>query len=69
MTSPSPHDAAHLVALIAAAREEAVRLGSEASPIVADLEAALAGAQARLGQDVGPDEGVRLQDLTTANDR
>ena len=65
----SDHDLAHLVALIAAAQDEAARLGARAEAVRARLETAAAQARA-LEQPRGQaDEGVRVDDLTTANDR
>lgn len=65
----SPDDAARLAALIEAARAEAERLGDDAAGVLAGLDTALAAAHARPGAGGKPDQGLRPDELTTANDQ
>lgn len=66
-TTRPPHDVAHLIGLIQAAAAEARRLDLSGS-VGRGLDDALTAARALLGRAGHPDQGVRLQDLTTAND-
>ncbi len=65
----SPHDIAHLSALIESARSEARRLGAGAANIAALLDEALAQARNIAGHDGHPDEGIAPDQLTTENDK
>jgi 1,6-anhydro-N-acetylmuramate kinase len=69
MTNAPGHDAAHLANLIVAARDEAVRVGGAGGPVVSALDAALAAARAQAGPTGGPNEGLRVDELTTENDK
>ena len=65
----SEPDIVHLVALIQAAKLEAERLGARAGGTAARLDAALVEARAILGNGGRPDQGLRPENLTTANDQ
>ena len=67
--SASPHDVRHLVNLIETAKAEAARLGPALQDVAGALDAAVASARAALGAGGQPDEGLRPEDLTTANDK
>ena len=66
---PTHQNVAHLIALVEAAKQEADRLGSGAAGPAGHLEQALSAAQALSGSGTRPDEGVRVEDLTTENDK
>lgn len=65
----SPHDLAHLSALIEAALAEAKRLGTDAANVAAMLGDALTQARNIAGRGGHPDEGLAPAQLTTENDR
>lgn len=71
--SPPSTDMSHLAALIDAARAEADRLGPAARDADAHLAAAARVIRPEPGQSPKeggrPDEGIRLGDLTTDNDK
>ena len=68
MSEPSP-DASRLLSLLAEAATEANRLGPEAGPVAAALEEARRHGQLLGGAASSAAEGVRVEDLTTGNDK
>ncbi len=67
MSAP-PHDLAHLLASIEAARAHAERLGPLARRVAALLEEAALTARSLQAHGGRPDEGLRPEQLTTEND-
>ena len=67
---PASHsDLTHLISLVEAAKAQADRLGHDAGTTAGLLEQALVAARAISAHGGTPDEGLRLDELTTDNDK
>ena len=62
------HDVVHLISLVEAAKAQAAKLGADAGTTGALLEQALLAARELEARGGRADEGLRPEELNTAND-